>query len=257
MAVAISARRRCSSRSNARQPLLRLRELIAKIGSCAHGLENRCATRFLLLFERRQVGRRRRRFLLAEREFLLSRGEIGGCGIEHLLVAVPFFFKRASRFCACASSASAEAVRTISSAQRSSLVRMRALPRSPSMAIWLRRSRFCRSLGLDRISALRALGMLGFELLHALGLLPNLLAQLIDLRIERHALLIHLRELAGQHDAQLGAHLVAQFGIALGLAGLALQRIHLPRDFFENVVHAVQIRASRLPDALRRDASWS
>ena len=48
-------------------------------------------------------------------------------------------------------------------------------------------------------------------------------------------------ELAGQHDAQLGAHFVAQLGVALGLRGLALQRIHLARDFFEDVVDAGQV----------------
>ena len=96
--------------------------------------------------------------------------------------------------------------------------------------------------GFDRVTALRALGMLRFRLLHAFGLLANFLAQLLKLRIERHAFLVHVRELAGEHDAQLGAHFVAQIGIALGLAGLAFERVHLPRDFFKNVVYAVQIR---------------
>jgi hypothetical protein len=63
----------------------------------------------------------------------------------------------------------------------------------------------------------------------------------MDLSIEGHAFLVHLSELAGEHDSQLGAHLIAQLGIALGLAGLAFERIHLPRDFFENIVHAVEI----------------
>src|SRR6266849_11155027 len=63
----------------------------------------------------------------------------------------------------------------------------------------------------------------------------------MDLGVESHAFLIHLSELAGEHDSQLGPHLVAQPGIALGLAGLALERVHLPRHLFENVVHAVQI----------------
>src|SRR6266849_4692607 len=63
----------------------------------------------------------------------------------------------------------------------------------------------------------------------------------MDLGVESHAFLIHLSELAGEHDSQLGPHLVAQPGIALGLAGLALERVHLPRYLFENVVHAVEI----------------
>ena len=78
----------------------------------------------------------------------------------------------------------------------------------------------------------------------------------MDLGIERHAFLVHLGELAGEHHPQLGAHLVAQPGIALGLAGLAFERVHLPRDFFENVVHAVQIRLgvfeTRLGETLLR-----
>src|SRR5208282_2358635 len=95
---------------------------------------------------------------------------------------------------------------------------------------------------LDRVSALRALGVFRFRLLYALRLLPNLLAQLLELGIERHASPIHLREFAGQHHPQFGAHFVPQPGIALGLAGLALERIHLPRNFLENVVDAIQIR---------------
>src|SRR6266436_8159007 len=83
--------------------------------------------------------------------------------------------------------------------------------------------------------------MLGLRLLHAFTLLADFLAQLMDLGIESHAFLVHLRELAGEHDSKFGAHLVAQPGIALSLAGLPLERVHLPRDFFEDVVHSVEI----------------
>jgi len=38
----------------------------------------------------------------------------------------------------------------------------------------------------------------------------DLFAQLVDLSIERQPLVIHLRELAGKHDPQLGAHFVTQ-----------------------------------------------
>src|SRR5258708_32940916 len=83
--------------------------------------------------------------------------------------------------------------------------------------------------------------MLALRLLHAFALLADFLAQLMDLGIESHAFLVHLSELAGEHDSKFGAHLVAQPGIALGLASLALERVHLPRDFFEDVIHAVEI----------------
>src|SRR4029077_7017842 len=36
-------------------------------------------------------------------------------------------------------------------------------------------------------------------------------------------------------------HLLAQLGVAFGLGGLALQRIHLARYFLEDVVHARQV----------------
>ena len=85
------------------------------------------------------------------------------------------------------------------------------------------------------------LGVLGFRLLYVFGLDANLIAQLMNLRVERSALLIHLIKLAGEDNAQFGAHLVAQLTIALGLAGLAFERVHLARDFLENVVDAVQI----------------
>src|ERR1035438_6332297 len=97
-------------------------------------------------------------------------------------------------------------MRTNSSAERSSLVRMRAFPRSASVAIL---SRF----GFDHVPPLCAFGMLGLRLLHALAERANLLTQLLKLRIERHGCLIHVRELAGQHDPQLGPHLVAQTSI--------------------------------------------
>ena len=61
---------------------------------------------------------------------------------------------------------------------------------------------------------------------------------------------------AGQDEAQLGAHLVAQLGEALGLRGLALQGIHLARDFVEDVVEARQVQLgffeARFGEALLR-----
>ena len=53
--------------ADARQPLLGLRELVAKGGGSADRFKNGCAMRFLLLFEHREIGGGAGRFLLAER----------------------------------------------------------------------------------------------------------------------------------------------------------------------------------------------
>src|SRR4029077_2476061 len=65
--------------ANAPQPLLGLRELIAKVGSPTDSLENGRPMRLLLLFQHRQVGGCAGRLLLAEGELLLSRREICRC----------------------------------------------------------------------------------------------------------------------------------------------------------------------------------
>ena len=66
--------------------------------------------------------------------------------------------------------------------------------------------------------------------------------------------------LAGQQQAEVGHHLLTQLHVALGLGSLPLQRIHLPRHFFQNVEHARQVllRAFQLgfrQTALRLEAS--
>ena len=63
---------------------------------------------------------------------------------------------------------------------------------------------------------------------------------------------LQLREFAGQHYAQLGAHFIAQPRITLGFRRLPLQRIHLPRDFFENVVDAIQIQLGIFQPSFRQ-----
>ncbi len=96
-------------------------------------------------------------------------------------------------------------------------------------------------LGFNGIATLGAFAMLGLPLLHGFRLLPHLLGYAIDLRVKLSALLVDLGKFAGQHHAQLGAHFVAELGIALRFRSLPLQRIHLPRDFVENIVHASQV----------------
>src|ERR1700682_618113 len=70
--------------ADARQPVLRLRELMAEVGSSADALQNGRPMRLLLLFEHRQVCGRAGCFLLAERKLLLGRCEIRRCGLEPL-----------------------------------------------------------------------------------------------------------------------------------------------------------------------------
>ena len=74
-----------------------------------------------------------------------------------------------------------------------------------------------------------------------LGAVLDLRSQFGNLNRQRCLLAIHLRDPAGQHHAQPGAHLVPERGIALGLRRLALERTHLPGYFFEDVVDPRQI----------------
>src|SRR6266478_1028237 len=80
--------------ADACQSLLRLRELIAEVGSSADCLQNGRPMRLLLLLQHRQVGGGAGRFLLAERELLLGRRKIRCCRMEQLLVAIKFLLKR-------------------------------------------------------------------------------------------------------------------------------------------------------------------
>src|ERR1700691_1816852 len=70
------------------------------------------------------------------------------------------------------------------------------------------------NLGFDGVSTLGAVGMLCFELLDSLGTVTHFLREGIDSLIKFDALAIELCELAGQHQTQLGAHLVSQLGVA-------------------------------------------
>ena len=107
-------------------------------------------------------------------------------------------------------------------------------------------------LGINGISPLRALRLVVLEPLDGFGLQPDFVGKRRDLRLERRRLLFQFGELAGQHHPQLGPHLVAQLGIALRLRRLPLQRVHLPRDFVENVVNARQVLLGFLQPGFRQ-----
>ena len=59
-------------------------------------------------------------------------------------------------------------------------------------------------------------------------------------------------EFGGQHQAQFRVHLGFQLAITPGFGGLALQRIELAGDFFQNVEHARQILPRALQFRLRQ-----
>src|ERR1019366_5963472 len=78
--------------------------------------------------------------------------------------------------------------------------------------------------------------------------LVRLLAQRLqfaggDAQFDRRLGRIALQQavLAAQHHAQPRIEFDLQFAIALGLGGLPLERIHLPRDFLQDVVDARQV----------------
>ena len=52
---------------------------------------------------------------------------------------------------------------------------------------------------------------------------------------------IHPRHAAGNRHPQLGSQQIAQLSKALSLSRLPLERIHLPRHFFKDVIHTRQV----------------
>src|SRR5207253_684662 len=98
--------------------------------------------------------------------------------------------------------------------------------------------RYAARFRFELITGLGRSGVLGFQALHRVGLVVNRGAQFVDLAIERSGLAGKRDEAAGQYDAQARMHLVTQAGVTLGLGSLALKRVHLARDFVEDVVNA-------------------
>ncbi len=125
---------------------------------------------FLLLFEHRKIGDGAGRFLLAERQLLLGRREIGRCGVEYLLVTVQFFLQRREptfglrQLCFGGGGAHHQFRRALF---------VGADTRLPAIAFdrdLVKPLAVLSRLGLDRVSALGALGMFFFRFVHAFGL---------------------------------------------------------------------------------------
>ena len=95
--------------------------------------------------------------------------------------------------------------------------------------------------GIELVAACDGGCVLGVERFDVRGGGVDLRGEGGDLVVERDAGRVHLMEAAGEDDAQAAAQLIAHGGVALGLGGLALERVHLPRDLFEDVVHAREI----------------
>lgn len=93
----------------------------------------------------------------------------------------------------------------------------------------------------DCVSPLRAFAVFIIHLLNGFAPGVNLIRKCVQLSVVLRRLLVEFGELTGQHEAKLLAHFVAQLRITLGLRGLTLQRVHLPRDFIEDVVDAGEV----------------
>ncbi len=179
---------------------------------------------------------------MAQGEIALRGGKIGGSRFENLAIRFALRFQRGQavpglrqlRFGGSSAYQRLGAALFIVAAARVGTVN---LQRNLADAVAI-----LAQFSLDRIAALRALVVLRFIMLDLFRPMLHFLGQDVELGVNFRALVLDLGELAGQHQSQLGAHLVAQAGVAFGLGSLALERVHLPRDFLENVVHAVQIQ---------------
>ncbi len=224
------------------QTFFGLRELIAQARRGRDRVENRDARFFLLALDFGETRGGGSGVLLAESEIALRGGQVGGGGFENLAVGFALGFERGQAmtglrqfgFGRCGAHQQLGATLFVVAAAGVGAVDFEG-DLADAVAV-------LAQLGFDGVAALGALGVLGFELLHGLGAMLHFFGEGIELRIEFGAFLLDGGELAGQNQAQLGAHFFAQARIALGLGGLALQRIHLARDFVEDVVDAGQVQ---------------
>ena len=179
--------------------------------------------------------------MLALGQLLLRRGQVARCRVQNLAIGVAFRRQRRQPLLGLCQFG-LERGGTLHQFRATFLVVTTLGESTVGLQLELAQAlAVLANFGFDGVSALRALGVLGFGLLNGFSLQTHLFRDGADLRVERGALLLQLSKLAGQHQAQFGPHLLAQLGVALRLRSLALQRIHLPRDFFENVIHAGQV----------------
>ena len=96
---------------------------------------------------------------------------------------------------------------------------------------------------VERVAVADAFGVLGVHGFDGGGLRVDLGGEERDLFRGGGLLGVELGHAAGEDDAEAGAELVAEGAVTLGLGGLALERVHLAGDFFEDVVDAGEVLA--------------
>ncbi len=105
--------------------------------------------------------------------------------------------------------------------------------------------------GIELIAACDGGGVLGVERFDVRGGGVDLRGEGGDLVVQRDAGRVHLMQAARENDAEAAAQFVADGAIALSLGGLALERVHLPRNLFEDVVHAGEVLLCRFEAEFR------
>src|SRR5690242_3178962 len=221
-----------------RQPLFRLRYLVTQLSRLRHCVENQAALLLLLRFHPGQGGSGFRSLLLAALQFLLRGGDVRRRRVHHLTVrgALQLQFREAlanqHRFVLADGRAFQQLGTAFLIVALTRLCPVRLQDERAHALLVLPRFR------LNGVAALRALRLLRFQLLDGFALVAHFLGYERHLGFHFLALAVELGELAGQHHTQLGPHLIAQAGVALSLGSLALQRVHLSRNFFEYVIYA-------------------
>src|ERR1019366_3360007 len=234
----VQALRFAIERGNA---FLGLRDAVAHRRSRGDRIQNGVATLLLLTLDLQQRCRGGRSFLLPGLRLLLGMGDIhagrferGAIGFQFPLQARKLSFGVGSFGLGCSGTRiQFGAPLVVGAPAGGGAIDLQRKP-VELLAVLLR-------LALDGVATLCAFAVLAFHVLHGLTLRVHGFADFRELASEQGSLGIKLRELADQQHAQLGAHFVAQPGVALGLRGLPLQRVHLARDFVEDVVDAGEI----------------
>ena len=108
------------------------------------------------------------------------------------------------------------------------------------------------NLRIQRVSLIDARRVFRVHAFESRSLAVDQFAETGDLRRGCRLFGVHLRQPARQHHAKLAAQFIAERAITFRLGRLALEHTHLPRDLFEDVVHARQILFRRLQPQLRK-----